>query len=178
MSAVHTVGLDLVSFQTVVFYEPEYSLYTLWQALMGRKMRPAQTLYGDEVGGGFVPVEEGDFLNDLIVSVLKDDRLERASAIFSTQNDMTASPLGSLTAASPHLNPFEKRCSLSQRTWSEWLAARCQAEGDKRRKSIVFIRHTGNRDIQARRADPARQPPAGGGAHALFEVRFRLSLGG
>ena len=66
-------GLDLVSFQTVVFYEPEYSLYTLWQALrrvwrlgqtqpvkavfavykdameaqalalMGRKMRAAQT---------------------------------------------------------------------------------------------------------------------------------------
>jgi hypothetical protein len=26
-------GLDLVSFYTVVFYEPEYSLYTWWQAL-------------------------------------------------------------------------------------------------------------------------------------------------
>ena len=30
-------------------------------ALMGRKMRAAQTLYGDEVGGAIVPVEEGNF---------------------------------------------------------------------------------------------------------------------
>jgi hypothetical protein len=35
-------GLDLVSFQTVVFYEPEYSLYTLWQALR-RVWRLGQT---------------------------------------------------------------------------------------------------------------------------------------
>jgi hypothetical protein len=64
---------------------------------------------------------------------LKDDRLERANAIFSTQNDMTASPLGSLTAASPHLNPFEAR------TWSEWLAARNKALPVKngRRKSAA-----------------------------------------
>jgi hypothetical protein len=39
-------------------------------------------------------------------------------AIFSTQNDLTASPLGSLTAASPLLNPFEAHI------WAEWLAAR------------------------------------------------------
>ncbi len=73
-------GLDLVAYATVIFFETEYSLYCLWQAvrrvwrlgqtkpvkalfsvyegtmearalaLMGRKMRAAQTLYGDEVG--------------------------------------------------------------------------------------------------------------------------------
>ena len=35
-------GLDLVSFQTVVFIEPEYSLYTLWQVLR-RVWRLGQT---------------------------------------------------------------------------------------------------------------------------------------
>ncbi len=95
--------------------------------LLGQKMKAAQLFYGDEVASALCDDEEGDFLNDLILSVLKDDRLERANAIFSTQNDMTASPLSdvlyrrSLTAASPHLNPFKAR------TWSEWLAARNKA---------------------------------------------------
>ena len=96
-------------------------------------MKAAQLFYGDEVASALCDDEEGDFLNDLILSVLKDDHLERANAIFSTQNDMTASPLGSLTAASPHLNPFEAR------TWSEWLAARNKALPTKngRRKSVT-----------------------------------------
>ena len=34
-------------------------------ALMGRKMQAAQTLYGDEVGGAIVPVEECDFITEL-----------------------------------------------------------------------------------------------------------------
>jgi hypothetical protein len=70
-------GLDLVAFSTAVFYEPDYSLYTLWQAmrrvwrlgqtqpvkvvyavyedsmeeaalaLMGEKLKAAMLLYGD-----------------------------------------------------------------------------------------------------------------------------------
>ena len=31
-------------------------------ALMGRKMKAAQLVYGDEVGGAIVPEEEGDFV--------------------------------------------------------------------------------------------------------------------
>jgi hypothetical protein len=31
----------------------------------GRKMRAAQMLYGDEVGGAIVPAEEGDFITEL-----------------------------------------------------------------------------------------------------------------
>jgi hypothetical protein len=36
-------GLDLVQYSTVIFYEIEYSLYTLWQS-MRRVWRPGQTL--------------------------------------------------------------------------------------------------------------------------------------
>ena len=77
-------GLDLVQYSTVVFYEVEYSLYTLWQAcrrvwrlgqtravkvyyltyadtleekayaLIGQKIKAAQLLYGDEVASALV----------------------------------------------------------------------------------------------------------------------------
>lgn len=50
--------------------------------------------------------------------MLRNEQLERASNIFATQNDMTASPLGSPTAVSPHL------AQMDLRTWTEWLAAR------------------------------------------------------
>jgi hypothetical protein len=114
-------------------------------------MKAAQLFYGDEVASALCDDEEGDFLNDLILSVLaaekqpSGDRLERASAIFSTQNDMTASPLSdgfyrrSLTAASPHLNPFEEAMPFIARTWSEWLASRNKALPAKngRRKSAA-----------------------------------------
>jgi len=61
--------------------------------------------------------EEGEFPKDLLLAVMKADCLDRTRAIFATQSDMADSPLGSLTTASPHLNPFEAR------TWFEWLAA-------------------------------------------------------
>ena len=78
------VGLNLTMFNTEIFYEAEWSLYVLWQALrrlyrpgaskkvraffpcysgtmeeglidlMGHKMLSAQTFYGDEVGGALV----------------------------------------------------------------------------------------------------------------------------
>ena len=146
------VGLNLRMFSTAIFYEIEWSLPILWQAmrrvyrpgaplpvrilfptyentleeralnLLGQKMRAAQLFYGDEVASALCDEEDGDFLNDLILSVLKQDRLERANSIFAAQNDLTASPLGSPTAASPHLSPFEAR------TWAEWLEARNQAQ--------------------------------------------------
>lgn len=39
--------------------------------LMGHKMRAAQTLYGDEVGGAIVPVEYGDFITELAREALR-----------------------------------------------------------------------------------------------------------
>jgi hypothetical protein len=82
------VGLNLVSFSTGIFYECEWSLYTLWQALrrlyrpgapqpvqmyfpvyegtleegainlLGAKMKAAQIFYGDEVGGALIEDED------------------------------------------------------------------------------------------------------------------------
>ncbi len=82
------VGLNLTMFSTAIFFELEYSLYTVWQAmrrlyrpgapkpvkllfpvyagtlaeaaldLIGAKMMAAQCFYGDEVGGALV--DEGD----------------------------------------------------------------------------------------------------------------------
>jgi hypothetical protein len=81
-----------------------------------------------------------------------DDRLERVTSIFATQDDMTASPLSdgfyrrSLTAASPHLNPFEGAMPFIARTWSEWLAARNKTLPTKngRRKSAAAQGQCGN----------------------------------
>jgi hypothetical protein len=135
-------GLDLVSFQTVVFYEPEYSLYTLWQALrrvwrlgqtqpvkavfavykdameaqalalMGRKMRAAQTLYGDEVGGAIVPVEEGDFITELAREVLRGAELDDLQSLFADEMCVSNSPMGCPTEISPVLIPVK--------TWLDW----------------------------------------------------------
>jgi len=82
------VGLNLTMFSTAIFFELEYSLYVVWQAmrrlyrpgapkpvklyfpvyegtlseaaldLIGAKMMAAQVFYGDEVGGALV--DDGD----------------------------------------------------------------------------------------------------------------------
>jgi len=92
-------GLDLVMYQTAVFYEIEYSLYTVWQAmrrvwrqgqhkpvriyyltyagtmeeramsLIAKKMTAAQLLYGDDVAGALVDEDVGD--GSLALELLK-----------------------------------------------------------------------------------------------------------
>jgi hypothetical protein len=141
-------GLDLVSFASVVFFEVEYSLYTLWQALrrvwrlgqtkavkavfavykgtmeaqalalMGRKMRAAQLLYGDNVGGAIVPVEEGDFITELAREVLRGAELDDLQSLFADEMQVSNSPLGCPTEDSPVLFPIQPR------TWDEWLSER------------------------------------------------------
>jgi hypothetical protein len=132
--ALVQTGLDLVDFATVVFYEIQYSLYTLWQAmrrvwrlgqtkpvkvifaaylesleeeairLMGQKMKTAQLLYGQEVGGAIVPDEEADFLTELARAVLEGHRLPDFTSLFGARHPVaTQSPLGSPTAQSPRL---------------------------------------------------------------------------
>ncbi|MCP4599771.1 MAG: DEAD/DEAH box helicase [Proteobacteria bacterium] len=112
-------GLDLVQFATIVFYEIEYSLYTLWQAmrrvwrlgqqravkvvftayrgtmeadalaLMGKKMQAAQLLYGDEVGGAIVPEDDGDFLSQLARTVLEGKELPDLQSLFAESTPTT-----------------------------------------------------------------------------------------
>jgi hypothetical protein len=92
------VGLNLTTFATGIFYETEWSLYTLWQAmrrlyrpgaarpvqmyfpvyegtleeaalnLLGAKMKAAQIFYGDEVGGALIEDEDD---GDLLHGLLR-----------------------------------------------------------------------------------------------------------
>jgi hypothetical protein len=148
-------GLDLVNFASVVFAEVEYSLYVLWQALrrvwrlgqtkpvkavfsvyrgtmeaqalalMGRKMRAAQLLYGDNVGGAIVPIEDGDFITELAREVLRGAQLDDLQSLFADElqmckldEDQRHSPMGCPTEISPILVPVQPR------TWDEWLNQR------------------------------------------------------
>jgi len=106
-------GLDLIAFSNVVYFEIEYSLYTLWQslrrvwrpgqtqrvkavfaiyrgameeralALMGQKMKAGQTLYGDEVGGAIVPEDEGDLLLKLAREALNKADIPDLQSLFA-----------------------------------------------------------------------------------------------
>lgn len=92
------VGLNLTTFSTGIFFEAEWSLYILWQALrrlyrpgaprpvemyfpvyegtleegaldlLGAKMKAAQIFYGDEVGGALIEDEDE---SDLLHSLLR-----------------------------------------------------------------------------------------------------------
>jgi hypothetical protein len=87
-------------------------------ALMGRKMRAAQTLYGDEVGGAIVPVEEGDFITELAREVLRGAELDDLQSLFADEMRVSNSPMGCPTEVSPVQAPVQPR------TWDEWLSER------------------------------------------------------
>jgi len=141
-------GLDLVAFSSVVFAEIEYSLYTLWQAvrrvwrlgqtkpvkaifsvyseamearalaLMGRKMKAAQLLYGDEVGGAIVPDEDGDILMKLAREALESADLPDLQSLFADDVVVSNSPLGCPTAPSAPLPVPDMPKVVS---WSDWM---------------------------------------------------------
>lgn len=140
-------GMDLVSFATIVYFEINYSLYSLWQSLrrvwrlgqtkpvkavfsiysstmeakalllMGRKMKAAQLLFGDEVGGAIVPEDDGDFLTQLARDVLNGTKLADLQTLFADEMQVSNSPLGSLTETSPLMVPVVP----ASQTWGEWL---------------------------------------------------------
>ena len=155
-------GLDLVQFSTVVFFEIEYSLYTLWQsvrrvwrlgqtqpvkaifsvytsameatalALMGRKMKAAQLVYGDEVGGAIVPEEEGDFLTQLARDVLDGAKLSDLQTLFADDLQVSHNPMGSLTTPSAVIVPGPKVM-----TWDDWVSTKTVVVRRTRRKEVV-----------------------------------------
>jgi hypothetical protein len=144
-------GLDLVAFSSVVFAEVEYSLYTLWQALrrvwrlgqtrpvkaifsvyhgamesqalalIGAKMKAAQLLYGDEVGGAIVPEDDGDILMKLAREALEAAELPDLQALFADEVVVSSSPLGCPTATSVPL-PVPEAPSVS--SWADWMTQR------------------------------------------------------
>ena len=87
-------------------------------ALMGRKMRAAQLLYGDNVGGAIVPVEDGDFITELAREVLSGAQLDDLRSLFADEMQMSNSPMGCPTETSPVL------VLVQPRTWDEWLRLR------------------------------------------------------
>ena len=155
-------GLDLVQFSTVVFFEIEYSLYTLWQSvrrvwrlgqtqpvkaifsvynsameatalgLMGRKMKAAQLVYGDEVGGAIVPEEEGDFLTQLARDVLEGAKLSDLQTLFADDLQVSHNPMGSLTTPSAVIIPGPKVM-----TWDDWVSQKTVIVRKTRRKEVV-----------------------------------------
>jgi hypothetical protein len=140
-------GLNLVLFSTVVYFEIEYSLYTLWQSLrrvwrlgqsqpikavfsinsstmeskalslIGRKMKRAQLLFGDEGGGAIIPEKGGDFVTQLARDVLNGTWLTDLQTLFANEMQVSNSPLGSPTETSPLMVPV----LLASQTWEEWL---------------------------------------------------------
>ena len=155
-------GLDLVQFSSVVFFEIEYSLYTLWQsvrrvwrlgqtqpvkaifsvystameatalALMGRKMKAAQLVYGDEVGGAIVPEEEGDFLTQLARDVLDGAKLSDLQTLFADDLQVSHNPMGSLTTPSAMIVPGPKVM-----TWDDWVSQKTVVVRRTKRKEVV-----------------------------------------
>jgi SNF2 family DNA or RNA helicase len=109
------VGLNLRMFNTAIFYEIEWSLAILWQAirrvyrpgaplpvrvifpahtgtleeraftLIGQKMKSASMFYGDEVASALTEEDESDFLNDLVRSVLKKKQFTRIESTFARE---------------------------------------------------------------------------------------------
>jgi hypothetical protein len=155
-------GLDLVQFSTVIYYEIEFSLYTLWQSLrrvwrlgqtkpvkaifsvynssmeakalslMGSKMKAAQLVYGDEVGGAIVPEEEGDFLTQLARDVLDGAKLSDLQTLFADDLLVSHNPMGSLTTPSAVIVP-----GTTVMTWDEWVSTKTVVVRRTRRKEIV-----------------------------------------
>lgn len=155
------VGLNLRVFSTAIFYEIEWSLAILWQAmrrvyrpgaplpvrvifpayagmleeralsLMGQKMKAASLFYGHEVASALTEEDESDFLNDLVRSVLKKEQFSRAESIFAAENDLSASPLGSPTAISP-----QAAVVMSLQEWMNQRGIDCRNGGRRRRGNV------------------------------------------
>ncbi len=155
-------GLDLIQFATIVFFEIEYSLYVLWQscrrvwrlgqtkpvkvvyavyagsmevkalALMGRKMKAAQLLFGDEVGGAIVPEDSGDFLTELAREVLAGAALPDLQTLFADDSPTSDAAIGSLVKVSPPiLTMFELARQLGVRP--------TRGNGSGRRRKTVEV---------------------------------------
>jgi hypothetical protein len=139
-----------------VFAEIEYSLYTLWQAvrrvwrlgqtkvvkaifsvysdamearalaLMGQKMKAAQLLYGDEVGGAIVPEGDDDILMKLAREALESADLPDLQSLFADEVMVSNSPLGCPTAPSALLPVPEIPRAIS---WADWMKQKDLAAG-------------------------------------------------
>lgn len=101
-------------------------------ALMGRKMKAAQLVYGDEVGGAIVPEEEGDFLTQLARDVLDGAKLSDLQTLFADDLQVSHNPMGSLTTPSAVIVHGPKVM-----TWDDWVTQKTVVIRRTRRKEVV-----------------------------------------
>ncbi|HCR54951.1 MAG TPA: hypothetical protein DIW27_11075, partial [Cytophagales bacterium] len=87
-------------------------------ALIGAKMKAAQLLYGDNVGGAIVPEEEGDILMKLAREALDSADLPDLQSLFADEVVVSNSPMGCPTAPSALLPVPETPKTVS---WSDWM---------------------------------------------------------
>jgi hypothetical protein len=102
--------------------------------LVGEKMLSNQLLTGQEVGGALVPDDAGNILQVAVNRLLKGVRPKQVQGIFATQNAITASPLGSPTAASPEVKPTI--------TWEEWRTMQTTAGISKKWQKKNSVAHS------------------------------------
>ncbi len=153
-------GLDLVQYSTVIFYEVEYSLYTLWQAcrrvwrlgqtkpvkvfylayegtleekayaLIGQKIKAAQLLYGDEVASALVDDPGDASLVMALVKALKEEQSEDELKL--TANTKLFGDTAHITTDSVVGSPVFQSPAI-QNVFDEWLEERGLALEDVRR---------------------------------------------
>jgi len=155
-------GLDLIQYATVVFYEVEYSLYTLWQscrrvwrlgqirpvkvyylayedtleekayALIGQKIKAAQLLYGEEVASALVE-DVGDA--SLVMALVK--AIEEGEDLRLDHNAHIFVDTAQVVTESVTGSPVFRSASV----FEEWLAARGltydQVKPKRRRPRVV-----------------------------------------
>ena len=106
-------------------------------ALIGAKMKAAQLLYGDNVGGAIVPEEEGDILMKLAREALDSADLPDLQSLFADEVVVSNSPMGCPTAPSAPLPVPEMPKTVS---WSDWMTQRGVAGksvGRPRSKQVI-----------------------------------------
>jgi hypothetical protein len=90
-------------------------------ALIGAKMKAAQLLYGDEVGGAIVPEDDGDLLMKLAREALEAAELPDLQALFADDVVVSNSPLGCPTVPSATIPTPEMPAIIS---WADWMKQR------------------------------------------------------
>jgi len=90
-------------------------------ALMGQKMKAAQLLYGDEVGGAIVPEEDGDILMKLAREALETADLPDLQSLFADEVSVSNSPIGCPSATSVLIPPVDIPKVVS---WADWMKQR------------------------------------------------------
>ena len=101
-------------------------------SLMGAKMKAAQLLYGDEVGGAIVPEEDTDLLTELAREVLNGADLPDLQTLFADEMKVSNNPLGSMTTPSAVILPGNQVMS-----WSDWMAEKLVVVRRKPRREVV-----------------------------------------